>query len=116
MMNRIPFQTTDWQHVPTTEHNGETGIARWKTLQYEGLRVRMVEYSANYKANHWCKKGHIVFCVEGEMISELDSGEKYVLRKGMSYQVSDDVSNHRTFTEHGATIFIIDGDFLALKS
>jgi hypothetical protein len=36
------------------------------------IRVRKVEYSAGYKADHWCKKGHIILCTEGEMETELD--------------------------------------------
>jgi len=113
--NNIPFTLTDWKNIPSTEHKGETGFALWKTLQYGDLRVRMVEYSANYKADHWCEKGHILFCIEGEMISELKDGSKFTLTAGMSYQVSDDLSSHRTCTESGAKLFIIDGGFLKLK-
>jgi hypothetical protein len=113
--NNIPFQLTNWEAIPATEHKGETGIALWKTLQLGDLRIRMVEYSANYKADHWCRKGHIVFCVEGEMTTEMADGSKHVLKKNMSYTVSDELSSHRTFTQHGAKIFIVDGAFLKLQ-
>ncbi|MBK6962776.1 MAG: DHCW motif cupin fold protein [Bacteroidales bacterium] len=108
----IPFQTIDWTLIPKTEHPGETGTAFWQTLQLDGLRIRIVEYSAGYLADHWCKKGHIVHCLEGEMYSELENGEKTILKKGMSYVVSDDLSSHRSSTVDGVKLLIVDGDFL----
>jgi quercetin dioxygenase-like cupin family protein len=113
MMNKkIPFQTIDWNSVPKTEHSGENGIAYWQTAQYEGLRIRIVEYSKGYKADHWCKKGHIVHCLEGEFVSELENGEEFILTKGMTYVVSDELSSHRSITKEGVKLMIIDGDFL----
>ena len=109
---QIPFQTIDWNDIPKTEHIGETGTSFWQTLQLDGLRVRMVEYSAGYLADHWCPKGHIVHCLEGEFISELQTGEEFLLTKGMSYIVSDDLSSHRSVTKNGVKLLIIDGDFL----
>ncbi|MGE4422092.1 MAG: DHCW motif cupin fold protein [Pseudodesulfovibrio sp.] len=111
----IPFQTIDWSTVPRTEHKGETGVAYWQTLQFDGLRVRVVEYSKGYKADHWCEKGHIVYCLEGEVVNERQSGPDSVLKPGMSYIVSDDLSSHRSVTETGVKLLIIDGDFLRLK-
>jgi hypothetical protein len=108
----IPFQTIDWKNIPRTEHKGEAGIAYWQTLQFEGLRVRFVEYSKNYIADHWCEKGHIVYCLKGEVINELKDGTKSLLTKGMSYIVSDDLSSHRSITENGVQLLIIDGKFL----
>ncbi|MFT3911217.1 MAG: DHCW motif cupin fold protein [Ferruginibacter sp.] len=108
----IPFQSIDWNNIKKTEHPGTDGIAHWQTLQYEGLRIRLVEYSKGYFANHWCQKGHIVHCLEGEFISELETGEKFTLTKGMSYVVSDDLSSHRSSTVEGVKLLIIDGDFL----
>lgn len=112
----IPFQTIDWSTVARTEHKGETGNAYWRTKQFGGLRVRYVEYSSNYKADHWCEKGHIVYCLEGEVINELKDGTQSTLRPGMSYIVSDDLSSHRSISEHGVHLLIIDGDFLASNS
>lgn len=109
----IPFQTIDWSTVPRTEHKGETGLAYWQTMQFGGLRVRQVEYSANYKADHWCAKGHIVYCLQGEVVNELKNGTRSTLKKGMSYIVSDDLSEHRSFTQNGVHLLIIDGGFLA---
>jgi hypothetical protein len=108
----IPFSTTDWDGVPVSEHPGTTGTAWWKTLQYGGLRVRMVEYTPGYKADHWCEKGHIIYCIEGEMVTEMEDGREYILRQGMSYQVSDDQSAHRSRTATGVKLFIVDGEFL----
>jgi len=113
-MSDIEFQTIDWSQITPTEHAGEMGMALWRTVQYDGLRIRMVEYSAGYLADHWCKKGHILHCLEGEFVSELINGEKFTLIKGMTYVVSDDLSTHRSFSENGVKLFIIDGDFLKL--
>lgn len=104
----IPFGITDWSQVPTTRHAGETGVATWRTQHFGTMRVRMVEYSANYRADHWCEKGHIVLCVAGELSTELTDGRTYVLRPGMSYQVADGANGHRSSSSHGATLFIVD--------
>ncbi|MCK9409346.1 MAG: DHCW motif cupin fold protein [Bacteriovoracaceae bacterium] len=111
----LPFQTIDWSAVPKTEHRGETGTAFWQTLQFPGLRVRIVEYSPGYCADHWCTKGHIVHCVEGEFTSEMKDGTSFLLYRGMSYVVSDEMSAHRSVTHGGATLLIIDGTFLSEK-
>ncbi len=112
----IPFQTIDWSTVPKIEHKGETGIAYWQTLQFEGLRIRMVEYSKGYVADHWCTKGHIVHCLEGDFVSELSNGQQFILAKGMTYVVSDELSSHRSTTVDGVKLLIIDGDFLKLSN
>jgi mannose-6-phosphate isomerase class I len=114
-MSNFNFQRIDWDSIPATEHSGTTGIAVWRTLQLEGLRIRKVDYSKGYLANHWCKKGHIVHCLEGEFISELDNGQKFKLSQGMTYIVSDDLSSHRSYSENGVKLLIIDGDFLKLS-
>ncbi|NHM06010.1 hypothetical protein G4D82_02155 [Flavobacterium sp. CYK-4] len=108
----IPFQTIDWAAIPKTEHQGETGMAFWQTVEFPGLRIRLVEYTAGYLADHWCEKGHIVHCLEGEFVSELASGEKIKLSAAMTYVVSDDLSSHRSVSENGVKLLIVDGDFL----
>jgi hypothetical protein len=108
----IPYQAIDWGAVPRTEHKGERGTSFWRTVEYAGLRIRIVEYSPAYLADHWCQKGHIVHCLEGEFVNEQENGERTVMTKGMSYVVSDGASSHRSRTEHGATLLIVDGDFL----
>lgn len=108
----IYFQTTDWTTVPVTEHRGESGMAYWRTKQFDAFRMRLVEYSAGYKANHWCAVGHVLFCLEGEMTCELSDGRTFLLKKGMSYEVSDNVSLHRSHTSTGVKLLIIDGAFL----
>ncbi len=114
-MFNIPFQTIDWTAIEKIEHKGETGSAYWQTLQLEGLRIRLVEYSKGYLADHWCQKGHIVHCLEGEFISELKTGEKITLTKGETYVVSDELSSHRSLCANGVKLLIIDGDFLKGK-
>lgn len=107
-----PFQIIDWSTTERTEHAGITGTAFWNTVQLEGLRIRIVEYTAGYLADHWCKKGHIVHCLEGEFYSEDESGEVYLMKTGMTYIVTDELSSHRSRTEKGVKLLIIDGDFL----
>ena len=107
-MNEIPFGTTDWPTVEVTEHKGETGMAYWRTRHFDDIRVRMVEYTPGYLADHWCVKGHILLCLEGELHTELEDGRKIVLRPGMSYQVADHAEPHRSFTSVGAKLFIVD--------
>lgn len=111
-MSAIVFQSIDWTTVEKIEYKGETGVAFWQTLQFGGIRVRIVEYSENYFADHWCEKGHIVHCLEGEFITELKNGERVLSTKGMSYIVSDDASSHRSISNNGVKLLIIDGDFL----
>ena len=111
----ILFQSIDWTKVPKTEHKGETGIAFWQTIQFQGLRIRIVEYSEGYIADHWCQKGHIVHCLEGAFTSQMQEGEDFKLSKGMTYVVSDELSSHRSVTQRGVKLLIIDGDFLNKK-
>lgn len=107
-MSSIPFGTTDWSVIAPTEHPGETGKALWRTCQFGTIRVRMVDYSPGYLADHWCSKGHILLCLEGELHTELDDGRTFVLRPGMSYQVADNAEAHRSSTRGGAKLFIVD--------
>jgi hypothetical protein len=108
LMNDFPFGTTDWSSVTPTEHRGETGMATWRTRQFAGIRVRMVEYSPGYRADHWCSKGHILLCLDGELHTELQDGRTFVLTPGTSYQVGDGAEAHRSFTPKGAKLFVVD--------
>jgi quercetin dioxygenase-like cupin family protein len=108
IIKNIPFETIDWSTRKSERHPGETGYADWKVRQYSNIRVRVVEYSPNYKADHWCSKGHILYCLDGEMTTELKDGRLIELRKGMSYQVEDDSCPHRSYTKNGAVLFIVD--------
>lgn len=107
-LSNIPFGTTDWSTIEPTEHKGEQGVALWRTQQFDDIRVRMVEYSAGYLADHWCVKGHILFCLKGELHTELEDGRTFVLKEGMSYQVADNAEPHRSSTDIGATLFVVD--------
>lgn len=111
-MSQFPFQTINWEEIPAVEYPGETGTSTWKVLQLPGLRIREVEYSAGYLADHWCTRGHIVHCLEGEFDSELSTGETVKLTAGMTYVVSDGQSAHRSCTGTGARLLIVDGAFL----
>ncbi len=104
----INFELTDWEKVKGEKHLGTTGFASWKVLNFGDVRVRMVEYSENYLADHWCDKGHFIYCVEGEMTTELKDGRKFILKKGMTYQVGDNADAHKSYSEKGCKIFIVD--------
>ena len=104
----MPFEVTTWSEVPPTVHPGTSGEARWHTKTFGAMRVRMVEYSPGYLADHWCEKGHVVLCVRGQVRTELSDGRVFELKPGMGYQVGDGQSSHRSQTDHGATLFIVD--------
>ena len=104
----IPFGTTDWSAVEATRHPGETGHALWRTREFGGIRVRRVEYTPGYRADHWCRKGHILLCLEGELHTELEDGRRFLLSPGISYQVADGAEPHRSWTTTGAVLFIVD--------
>ena len=102
------FETFDWSLIPKEHHAGESGFATWQVLQLGNIRVRIVEYSSDYKADHWCKKGHVIYCLEGEMVTELENGRNKKLSKGMSYFVGDDSEAHKSSTRNGCKLFIVD--------
>lgn len=107
-MMQIPFEITNWSRIERTRHEGEAGVAYWRTWHFGQMRLRMVEYSPGYRANHWCSKGHILLCLSGVLRTELADGRIVVIGPGASYQVGDDEQPHRSCTETGATLFIVD--------
>lgn len=111
-MSDIPFQTIGWDSIEKVEHTGALGFAYWQTADFDGIRIRLVEYSSGYFADHWCQKGHVVHCLEGGFITELGTGEKIQLTSGESYIVSDELSSHRSYSESGVKLLVVDGDFL----
>jgi quercetin dioxygenase-like cupin family protein len=108
LIEGVPFGVTDWALVPETMHPGESGVARWRTVQAGEVRVRMVSYSPGYVADHWCSKGHILLVLEGTLVTELQGGPSYTMTPGTSYQVADGEVPHRSRTEGGARLFIVD--------
>jgi hypothetical protein len=104
----VPFGTVDWSAVEVTTHAGTTGQAYWRTRQFGDVRVRMLEYTAGYRADHWCRKGHFLLCLDGELHTELVDGRVAVLTAGMSYQVADDAEPHRSYSPDGAKLFVVD--------
>ncbi len=107
-IENVPFMTTDWKAVPATEHPGTSGTALWRTIEVGNLRVRIVEYSADYLADHWCRRGHVLYVLEGELVTELEDGRSVTLTPGMSYEVADDDVPHRSRTRTGARLFVVD--------
>jgi hypothetical protein len=107
-INEIPFGITDWSKITPTRKSGISGFALWQTQVFGDIRVRIVEYSANYEADHWCEKGHILYCLEGSLKTELGDGRTFDLTPGLSYQVADHFEPHRSKTKTGAKLFIVD--------
>jgi quercetin dioxygenase-like cupin family protein len=107
-MTDIPFGVTDWSAIPATLHAGITGTATWRTQQFGAIRVRRVDYSPGYLADHWCQKGHILFVLDGGLETELEDGRKFTMTAGDSYQVADGAEPHRSSTRDGAMLFIVD--------
>jgi len=103
-----PFTVLDWTQAQITEHAGEQGKATWNTLEHGGIRTRVVTYSPGYLADHWCRKGHVIYVLEGEFISELENGESHRIVQGQGYVVGDDVMPHRSYTENGVKLLIVD--------
>jgi quercetin dioxygenase-like cupin family protein len=108
VIKEVPFCTVDWGKVEATEHPGVTGKALWRTFELGNIRVRMVEYTPGYVADHWCNRGHVLLVLEGELVTELDDGRKFTLTPGVSYQVADGANPHRSSTTTGAKLFIVD--------
>ena len=104
----IDFTICDWENVAETEHAGESGAAYWKTRQYGDVRVRLIRYTPGYVAGHWCKRGHVLFVLSGDLLTELETGESFALRAGQSYAVADNASSHKSSTVKGATLFVVD--------
>ena len=107
-INNVPFNTINWSDVEPVEHPGERGTAFWRTIDFGDIRIRMLDYSPGYLADHWCSKGHIILCIEGELNTELSDGRKFTLTPGISYQVADNSEAHRSSTTPGAKLFVID--------
>src|SRR4051794_23883917 len=107
-IRHVEFSTTHWSALAPTVHDGASGTAVWRTLETGNVRVRMVEYSAGYVADHWCRRGHVLLVLDGALETELDDGRRFVLTAGMSYQVADDASAHRSSSPSGARLFIVD--------
>ncbi len=103
-----PFITTDWTTVSPTEHAGETGTAHWRTKEVGGLRLRRVDYSPGYLADHWCRRGHVLYVLSGTLSTELDDGRVVELGAGQSYEVGSGQETHRSSTASGAALFVID--------
>ena len=107
-MQNIAFGVTDWSSLRPDQQAGLVGHALWRTQNFDDIRVRMVEYSPGYVADHWCQKGHVLLCLEGELLTELADGRTFTLDQGMSDQVADQAEAHRSTSPHGAKLFIVD--------
>lgn len=107
-LSDIPFCVTDWAAIAPTEHPGETGTSYWHERRFGDMRVRVIEYSPGYLTGYWCSKGHVFFCIEGELEIELEDGRRFTLTPGRSFQVADGAERHRNYTRDGAKVFVVD--------
>jgi hypothetical protein len=104
-----PFTIADWSRITATTHAGETGHAVWRTEESEGVRVRAVDYSPGYIADHQCDRGHILYVLGGELDAELGDGRTFHLTAGMGFRVSDfGDAAHRVSTRTGGRVCIVD--------
>ena len=107
-IKEIPFQVFDLENILPEEHLGVAGKAFWKTVKQGNLRIRIVEYTPGYLADHWCEKGHAVYVLDGSFVSELKDGRTVTLTQGMGYLVADGAEPHRSHTEAGVKLLIVD--------
>lgn len=61
-------------------------------------------------------EGAYLFCLTGELHTELADGRKFTLTAGASDQVADSAEPHRSHTEQGATLFIVDSRALIVPA
>jgi hypothetical protein len=107
-IDSLPFGILEWDSVERTAHAGESGEAHWRTRHFGDVRLRMLDYSPGYRADHWCSKGHFILCLEGELDTELADGRHFTLRPGMGYHVADGAEPHRSSTRVGAKLYVVD--------
>jgi len=107
-MPPLAMSITDWSEVAPSEHPGEKGKALWRTRTFGDIRVRMVEYTPGYVADHWCRKGHVLLCLTGFLDIELGDGTRLYLKAGQSYHVGVGEPPHRSSAPEGAQLFIVD--------
>jgi hypothetical protein len=108
-LDGVPIGAVDWRQVPTITQAGETGSATARSRDLGGVQLRIVEYGAGYRADHWCAKGHVVHVLAGELVIEHDVCGRFSLGAGMSWHVPDDSGPpHRVVCATGATVFIVD--------
>ena len=98
----------DWDSIPTQKIDGETGFCTIKTKTLGEIKIRHIEYSANYSADHWCDKGHIVFIIDGELKIEHKDNSIHTLQGGMTYLIGDNTLAHQAKSKLGAKALIID--------
>jgi quercetin dioxygenase-like cupin family protein len=105
----VPFTVTDFQSIAPVEHEGETGTSFWRVFESGNVRARVVDYSAGYRSDHWCPRGHVFYVLEGEFGVVLKDGRNFRLGPGMSFAAGDDEANpHLGYSEKGARVFIVD--------
>ena len=102
------FQTINWSGIPKEELPGENGTVVRQVVFMGKIRIRRVAYSAGYTADHWCVKGHVLHCLEGEMDTALEDGRTFKLTAGMTYLVGDNSEPHRSSTQTGCQLLIVD--------
>lgn len=107
-IQEVPYSQIRWDMIPPKSYPGITGEAIWRTYEMGNIRVRMVEYTPGYFADHWCSKGHVILLLEGELSTELSDGRIIHSKAGETVVVGDDTNPHRSSTQTGAKLYIVD--------
>jgi hypothetical protein len=108
-LSGLPCGKIDWSEIPATTHAGETGSATERARVFGDIRLRVIEYSPGYLADHWCDKGHILLITAGALAIEHRDGSRYDLAAGGTWHVADHgAPAHRVVCDRGATVFIVD--------
>jgi hypothetical protein len=103
------FYSIDWDMFKTKKYKGESGSSYWRTVEMDGFRLRMVDYSPGFRSDHFCCKGHIILVEEGMLSLKMNSGGIVNIEKGMSLLIGDSIrDSHQAFTNEGARVFIVD--------
>jgi quercetin dioxygenase-like cupin family protein len=104
----VPFSTIDWSKLKPTVQPDKNGDVISRTFEMGNIRVRMVEFPPGYQADEWCSKGHVVYVLEGDLVTELADGQKIISTAGTSFIVADDHGSHRGSTKKGVKLLIVD--------
>jgi len=108
-IEHVPYNSINWSNINPVEHKGESGTSFWQTVETGNIRVRIVEYSKGFVADHFCERGHVGLVLEGELQIKLKDRKTFQLKLGMSFLLADDKTNpHTVISDNGAKIFIID--------
>lgn len=107
-LENFTTELINWETIKQTETGGETGINTAGEFTAGNTRIRIAEYSANYKSAEWCDKGHIIHCIAGEITLFFSNGNEIMLGEGKSVVIADGDSHIAETGSKPARLFIAD--------